>query len=148
MLAAYLARTSSEVLQHPKEECLGRIDAGYTSIEAQKSAGSLRAHSQLFVQCLHQHTPLIEVLHAIRSQPEDVVAGYLNYNAHVSRQVYDDVAAAAEHLVEREAEWPEYNTPPMLISQPAYLCGEVTAHSSAATGTSKVDGVGCSWHQF
>ena len=39
----------------------GRIDAGYTSIEAQKSTGSLHAHSQLFVKCLHQHTPLQEV---------------------------------------------------------------------------------------
>ena len=35
---------------------LGRVDAMYTSIEAQTSTGSLHAHSQVFVQCLHQHT--------------------------------------------------------------------------------------------
>ena len=34
----------------------GRIDAVFTSIEAQKSTGSLHAHSQLFIQCLHEHT--------------------------------------------------------------------------------------------
>ena len=37
---------------------LCRFDAGYTSTKAQKSTRSLHAHSQLFVQCLHQHTPL------------------------------------------------------------------------------------------
>ena len=35
----------------------GRIDASHTSIEAQRSVGSLHARSQLLVQCLHQHTP-------------------------------------------------------------------------------------------
>ena len=34
----------------------GRVDMGFTSIEAQKSTGSLHAHSQLFIQYLHQHT--------------------------------------------------------------------------------------------
>ena len=34
----------------PEGGIFGRIDAGYTSIEAQKSTGSLHAHSQLFVQ--------------------------------------------------------------------------------------------------
>ena len=43
----------------------GRIDAGYTSFEAQKSTGALHAHSQLFVQCLHQHKPLSEVLQSL-----------------------------------------------------------------------------------
>ena len=35
---------------------LGRVDAVYTYIEAQESTGSLHAHSQVVVQCLHQHT--------------------------------------------------------------------------------------------
>ena len=35
----------------------GRIDAMFTSVEAQKSTGSLHAHSHFVVQCLHQHTP-------------------------------------------------------------------------------------------
>ena len=39
----------------------GRVDAVFTSIEAQKSSGSLHAHSQVFVQCLHQHQPLWEI---------------------------------------------------------------------------------------
>ena len=36
----------------------GRMDAAYVTIEAQKSSGSLHAHCQCFVQCLHQHTPM------------------------------------------------------------------------------------------
>ena len=34
---------------------LGRIDAVYTSIEAQQSTGRLHTHFQVFVLCLHQH---------------------------------------------------------------------------------------------
>ena len=39
----------------------GRVDAVFTSIEAQTSTGSLHAHSQVFVQCLHQHQPLWDI---------------------------------------------------------------------------------------
>ena len=59
----------------------GRVDAGYTSIEAQKATGSLHAHSQIFVQCIHQHTPLEEVLNVIRAQPQHVAQRYLRYKA-------------------------------------------------------------------
>ena len=41
----------------PEGGIFGRIDGIFTSIEAQKSAGSLHAHSQMHVQCVHQHTP-------------------------------------------------------------------------------------------
>ena len=37
----------------PEGGCSGRIAAGDASIEAQKSSGSLHAHSLLSVQCLH-----------------------------------------------------------------------------------------------
>ena len=40
----------------------GRIDAMFTSIEAQQSTGSLHAHSQLFIQCLHQHISLDDII--------------------------------------------------------------------------------------
>ena len=56
----------------------GRMDAGYTSFEAQKSTGSLHAHSQFFIQCLHQHEPLSEVLIKLTENPE-LVQKYLNY---------------------------------------------------------------------
>ena len=67
----------------------GRIDAGYTSFEAQKSTGSLHAHSQLFVQCLHQHEPLSEVLVALAEKP-GLVEKYLKFKEHVCRQVFCD----------------------------------------------------------
>ena len=44
----------------PEGGILGRVDAVYMSIEAQTSTGSLHAHSQVVVQCLHQHTCLSE----------------------------------------------------------------------------------------
>ncbi len=65
----------------------GRIDAGYTSFEAQKSTGALHAHSQLFVQCLHQHQPLAEVLRSLTDYPE-LVQKYLKYKEHVCRQSF------------------------------------------------------------
>ena len=36
----------------------GRTAAVFTSIELQKSTGSLHAHSKVSVQCLHQHQPV------------------------------------------------------------------------------------------
>ena len=50
---------------------LGRVDAVYTSIEAQQSTGSLHAHSQVFVLCFHQHTSLSDILQELRKQPGD-----------------------------------------------------------------------------
>jgi hypothetical protein len=56
----------------PEGASFGRIDAGYSSVEAQKSTGSLHAHSQLFVQCLHQHTPLAEILSRLKGKHGEV----------------------------------------------------------------------------
>ena len=52
----------------PEGGILGRVDAVYGSIEAHKSAGSLHVHFQIFVQCLHQHTPLHLLLKNHRQQ--------------------------------------------------------------------------------
>ena len=69
---------------------VGRCDAGYTSIEAQKSKGSLHAHSQIFVQCLHQHTPLAEIMQRLKRDGDGLVKKYLVYKEHVCRRVYPD----------------------------------------------------------
>ena len=55
----------------PEGGILGRVDVIYTSIEAHTSTGSLHAHSQVAVQCLHQHTCLSERLQKLRKQLED-----------------------------------------------------------------------------
>ena len=57
----------------------GRIDAGYTSSEAQKSTGALHAHSQLCVQCLHQHEPFSSVLERLTEKPELVYSTSLRH---------------------------------------------------------------------
>ena len=41
-----------EVVTHERGGVLGRVDGVYGAIEAQKSAGSLHVHVQVFVQCL------------------------------------------------------------------------------------------------
>ena len=56
----------------PEGGFLGRVDSVYGSIEAQKYAGSLHVHFQVFVQCLHQHTPLHTLLQEFRSTLPDL----------------------------------------------------------------------------
>ena len=84
------------------------MDAAFTSIEAQKSKGSLHAHSQLFVQCMHQHTPLVEVLRALRAKGGNLVQKYLVYKAHVCREADADPLGALARRTQYEGEWPEY----------------------------------------
>ena len=71
---------------------VGRGDGVYISIEAQKSAGSLRGHSQLHVQCVRQNKPLSEVMAAIAGGKARIVGEYLKYKDHVSRQVYENAS--------------------------------------------------------
>ena len=59
----------------PMGGIFGRVDAIYTSTEAQKPKGSLRAHSQVFLQCLHQYTPMPEILARLRHGGLTVVQG-------------------------------------------------------------------------
>ena len=89
----------------PEGGVFGRVDAGYTSIEAQKSTGALHAHSQLFVQCLHQHEPLSEVLKRLAQKPE-LVERYLRYKEHVCRTVFadDDLVQSWEQARRKEVE--------------------------------------------
>ena len=68
---------------HAEGGIFGRIDAGFTSIEAQKSTGSLHAHTLLWVQCLHQHTPLVDTFLKAKDSAKDLVAKYLRYKEHV-----------------------------------------------------------------
>ena len=100
----------------------GRIDAIFTSIEAQKSTGSLHAHSQLVVQCLHQHTPLWEIVTQLKKGAGSMFNAYLNYKAHVCRQVYaSDRDVVDEKLNTFESQWPEYETATNLFGCPSYL---------------------------
>ena len=80
-------------------------------MEAQKSTGSLHAHSQVFVQCLHQHTSIYQIMQELKEKPDAIVKEYLKYKEHVCRQVYTEhVDVVNEKLVEAESQWPEYKT--------------------------------------
>ena len=101
----------------------GRVDAAYISIEAQKSTGSLHAHCQVFVQCLHQHTPLTEIFQLVESRLDSLRSAYLQYNTHVVHMTYAgqteeqtvDGIDAAEHT------WPEHAMDSTRTACPEYL---------------------------
>jgi hypothetical protein len=105
----------------PEGGTFGRVDAIYTSIEAQKSTGSLHAHCQVFVECLHQHTPLAEVLTTLQQNGTQTVRDYLRYKVHVCRQTYEASGPDIEKkLPGIEAEWPSYKQKTLLMETPPY----------------------------
>ena len=100
----------------------GRMDAAYITIEAQKSTGSLHAHCQCFVQCLHQHTALEEIFEMGEERLEQLRQDYLRYSAHAMHGVYDGHGseAVAEKIAQAEASWPEHKLQTRMIETPAY----------------------------
>ena len=83
----------------PEGGTAGRAEAAIACIEAQKSTGSLHAHMQVFLQNIHQHTPLHEVMERLRSiGGEELIQKYLRFKEHVSRQIYTDVDLSLIHI--------------------------------------------------
>jgi hypothetical protein len=106
----------------PEGGFLGRVDSVYGSIEAQKSAGSLHVHFQVFVQCLHQHTPLHTLLQDFRSTLPDLFNDYAKYKAHVCRQKYEDPDAWKARQSDTESAWKtQYESSVELLETPEYL---------------------------
>ena len=87
---------------------LVRVDGFDLPIEAQKSGGCLHGHAQVHAQCLHQHTPLTEVMIVLALDKAQLVGEYLRYKAHVYRQVYADTDAWAQRREATAEAWPEY----------------------------------------
>ena len=115
---------------------LGRVDSIYGSIEAQKSAGSLHLHMQVFVQCLHQHTPLHTLLEKIRSTLPHLFNDYAKYKAHVCRQIYEDPDMWKARQQETEAAWKtQYEASTELIDTPEYLKHNKAKENSTASIT-------------
>ena len=111
----------------------GRMDAAYVTIEAQKSTGSLHAHGQCFVQCLHQHTPLQEIFSLAEDRLQILRAAYLEYVSHVSHSVYKGQGAEemARGIADAEAAWPEYQMDTAMTAFPEYL-GARSRHGGTA----------------
>ena len=116
-----------------------RCEASYVCIECQKS-GSLHGHIQLFVQCLHQHTPLVEVLASMKSDGADITAKYLRYKQTVSRQEYYDKDLAEKRLPDVESSWPEYKASKLLISRPKYLTHRDSDNENATASARVLSG--------
>ena len=73
------------------------------------------------MQCLHQHTPLSEVLLNLAQGKSHTVKDYLHYKQHNCRQVYADVAAWESRRASVEEAWPEYVTCVDMLSKRGYL---------------------------
>ena len=57
----------------------------------------------------------------IREKPDSIAKEYLQYKAHVCRQVYTEhVDEVNAKLTEAEGQWPEYKTKETLTAIPAY----------------------------
>ncbi|CAJ1408108.1 unnamed protein product, partial [Effrenium voratum] len=93
----------------------GRVAAVYAALEHQK-AGGLHAHMQVFVENLHQVTPLHDIWQRLQ-----IVQRYLAFKAHVCKETYDDPALQQQRGEEVEAAWPEHAQNVALVSMPAYL---------------------------
>ena len=99
---------------------LGRVDAVYGAIEFQKS-GSAHVHFQVFVQSLHQHTPLSTIAKSCQSELRYLVQRAGNYGAHVRRSIYNDpVGWETHHREHTEEAWPEYRDSVLMLSRPSY----------------------------
>ena len=103
---------------------LGRVDAAYGAVEFQK-AGSAHVHFQLFVQCIHQHTPLSHIAKRYERVLQEMLRRAGKYNAHVRRTIYCDPAEWDERRREVvEQAWPEYRDEVLMLSRPAYQADE------------------------
>ena len=124
------------------EGCIfGRVDAIYGSIENQK-AGVLHMHMQVFVQCLHQHTPLKEVMEKMAGSAEPILEGYLRYKSHVSATSYDDLPKWTLEREGIESQWPVNADDLHLVSRPAYM---TSARAPGAGPASAEDSGGEAW---
>eukprot|EP00973_Karenia_brevis_P023978 3305987-Karenia_brevis.AAC.1 len=106
----------------PEGGILGRVDGIYGAVEAQKSAGNLHVHVQVFVQCLHQHEPLQEIFKVHRDKILALKREYMFYKKHVCREEYANVAEWQHaRKAETEKSWPHFEASAELISCPNYL---------------------------
>ena len=73
------------------------------------------------MQCLHQHTPLWEVLDYIRCRNIQLAPRLLRYKAHVCRQTYVDTTGLEQRLLAKEDVWFEYKYTASLLLFPQYM---------------------------
>ena len=133
----------------PEGGILGRVGAVYGSIEAQKSAGSLHVHFQIFVECLHQHTPLHTLLAQHRAELRFLFEGYAKYKAQVCRQIYADLEGWKSRQTETENAWKhQYENNFDLIDTPSILttwsCWDVARCEAFRTSSARQKGMSSS----
>jgi hypothetical protein len=103
-------------------DIVGSADGVCISIEAQKSAGSLRGHSQLRVQCVRQNKPLSEVMTAVVGGKAHIVGEYY------TRSMCPDTCAKTFRrgsMEDKSHAWPEYSASPELVSKPSCLTSDM-----------------------
>ena len=101
----------------------------YISIEAQKPAGSLHAHAQVHIECLHQHCTIREVMEEVQRRGPTLIKDYLRYKHHVCREEYEDPEGRESRQVEIEGTWPDYRDSVALVSTRRYLQSDMDGTS-------------------
>ena len=78
-------------------------------------------HVQVFVQCLHQHAPLHELVQLPQGVLGRLVEEYKRYKRNACRQEYADVEGWRSRKAEVEKAWPAYRESTDLVSAAEYL---------------------------
>ena len=78
-------------------------------------------HVQVFVQCLHQHTPLHELVQLPKGVLGRLVEEYKRYKRNACRQEYADVEGRRSRKAAVEKAWPAYRESTDLVSAAEYL---------------------------
>ena len=81
-------------------------------------------HFQVCVQCVHQHTPLYEIMEMFNGNMGNLLEEYKNYKEHVCRQMYADPELWKHRQDDTEAAWPNYETYWDLIRVPEKIMPE------------------------
>ena len=89
---------------------------------------------QCFVQCVHQHTPLLEIFELSAERLADLRREYCLYQSHVAHSVYSgqSQAAAEAAVTAAEATWPERAKDTVMTSVPRYQWRTASKQQDAA----------------
>ena len=111
-------RDSFGSVAKPNGGVFGRMDAYYGAKEGQK-AGNLHLHLLAFLQSLHQHSSVDELVSALRLNPS-IVDDFFAFKNHCDNEQYSDPEKFAHQRDTLEKDWPLYETHSHLLLQPEY----------------------------
>ena len=88
---------------------------------------NLHLHTQAFVQCYHQFTPLSELVTLSSERQLELLRRYSTYSAHVRRTIYEKPHNWEEEQQDVEADWPENKGCALMVSRPAHQTADAAS---------------------